>query len=232
MNEDESKYVIPLQDQSVFGAGIRRKKINFVPSRNREQHHTPESSTQGAGDRYLSIVLDRASIPCRGEVTQVPKATTTAATPKICNLDRSVCDFCKSSINDNHLEGNLEPSKSHETSLIHQMCLEHSHPPSHLDRTRQGFKYLSKYGWDPDARLGLGATGTGIRIPIKPRPKNDTEGLGMVPPPTYRVRKLPLKKLGAKQTRKAEEKAQKDRQRLQNMFYQNKDVERYLGTGG
>ncbi|KAL8798509.1 MAG: hypothetical protein Q9182_006597 [Xanthomendoza sp. 2 TL-2023] len=232
-DEDESEYVIPLQDQGVFGAGIRRQQINFVPSQNREQDHTLRSSAQRAGDRYLSIVLDKASIPSDGEVTRVPKATTTAAISNLRNLDHSICKICKLPINDNPPAGNLEPPKPHETSLAHQVCLEPSHPPSHLDRTRQGFKYLSTYGWDPDARLGLGATGTGIRIPIKSRPKNDTAGLGLAPhPPTTRVTKAPLRKLGAKQTRKAEEKAQKDRQTLRNMFYQNEDVERFLGSGG
>lgn len=41
-------------------------------------------------------------------------------------------------------------------------------------------RYLSSYGWDPDSRLGLGATGReGIREPVRTRPKNDTVGLGM-----------------------------------------------------
>ncbi|KAL8812437.1 MAG: hypothetical protein Q9223_000352 [Gallowayella weberi] len=230
---DESENVIPLQNQRVFGAGIRRKQINFVPSQDQQQGHTPGSFPQGAGDRYLSIVLDGASIPSDGEVTRVPKATTTSAISNLRNLDRSICKICKLPINDNPPAENLEPPKPHETSLAHQVCLEHSHPPSHLDRTRQGFKYLSTYGWDPDARLGLGATGTGIRIPIKSRPKNDTAGLGLAPhPPTTRVTKPPLPKLGAKQTRRDEEKAQKDRQKLRNMFYQNEDVERFLGSSG
>jgi hypothetical protein len=40
-----------------------------------------------------------------------------------------------------------------------------------------GLRYLTTHGWDPDSRLGLGAKQEGIRIPVKPKEKHDTEGL-------------------------------------------------------
>ena len=226
-SEDEGEYIIPLKDQSVFGAGIKRNKINFVPPRGHEQSHAADSRIQGAGDRYLSIVLKKGSTASDSEMHKVQ------APSNLQNHDTAICEICKLPLSNKDSEAEFESSKPHETSLAHQVCLEHSHTPSHLDRTRQGLKYLSSYGWDPDARLGLGATGTGIRIPIKPKPKNDTVGLGHVPPsPSNRISKPALKKLDAKETRKAEEEAGKERQRLRNMFYEHEDVERYLGSGG
>ncbi|KAI4242124.1 MAG: hypothetical protein L6R40_004166 [Gallowayella cf. fulva] len=231
---DDNEYEIPLQDQSVFGAGMRRKNIVFVPAAKPKQHCIPESPTHGTGDRYLSIVLNRASGSSDGPVQHVQQEAATTTSNLGGRFDGSICEICRLPISSSHhQDARVESSKHHETSLAHQVCLEHSHPPSHLDRTRQGLQYLSSYGWDPDARLGLGASGTGIRVPIKAKPKNDTMGLGLLAPsPLSRVSKPPLKKLDAKQTRKAEEKAQKDRRKLQSLFYQKEDVEKFLGSSG
>ncbi|KAI4094334.1 MAG: hypothetical protein LQ339_007520 [Xanthoria mediterranea] len=226
---DESEYVIPLKDQSVFGAGVRRKKIDFVPSKGNDQHPASASIAQGAGDRYLSIVLKGL----QSTSGTGPHNDQDSSHPP--NTSNPICEICRLPIESKVLEAELESSKPHETSLAHQLCLEHSHPPSHLDRTRQGLRYLSSYGWDPDARLGLGATGTGIRIPIKPKPKNDTMGLGLVVAPSSpknKVVKPAVKKLDAKKTRKAEERAKREGEKLRNMFYEREDVERYLGSGG
>ncbi|PYI03031.1 hypothetical protein BO78DRAFT_400056 [Aspergillus sclerotiicarbonarius CBS 121057] len=68
--EDEDEYFLPLQDQRVFGAGIRRKRVPFVRSSEHELSTTttttsrisepvPTSSGQSIADRYLSIVLAR-----------------------------------------------------------------------------------------------------------------------------------------------------------------------------
>ena len=224
---DEGEYVIPLKDQSVFGAGVRRKKIDFVPSKGDDQHPASASAAQGAGDRYLSIVLNRF------EPTSGTEANNDQDLSNLPTTSNPICAICRLPIERKVLES--ESSKPHETSLAHQLCLEHSHPPSHLDRTRQGLRYLSSYGWDPDARLGLGATGTGIRIPIKPKPKNDTIGLGLVVAPSAtknKVAKPAVKKSDAKKTRKAEERAKREGEKLRNMFYEREDVERYLGSGG
>ncbi|KAL8649281.1 MAG: hypothetical protein Q9226_005644, partial [Calogaya cf. arnoldii] len=226
---DESEYFIPLKDQSVFGAGIRRKKIDFVPSNGDDQHLASASTTQGAGNRYLSIVLNR---PNSHNGTETDKRQDFADLP---TTSASICEICRLPIGSKDVEAEVRSSKSHETSLAHQICLQHSHPPSHLDRSRQGLRYLSSYGWDPDARLGLGATGTGIRIPIKPKPKNNTMGLGLVVAPlstANKVSKPAVKKLDAKKTRKAEESSKREREKLRNMFYERDDVERYLGSGG
>ena len=226
---DETEYVIPLKDQSVFGAGVRRKKITFVPSKGGDQHPASAPTAQGAGDRYLSIVLNRPNASANTQVNHTQKHS------NLQNTITSICEICKLPIENQDVEAEIAFSKPHETSLAHQICLSHSHPPSHLDRNRQGLRYLSSYGWDPDARLGLGATGNGIRIPIKPKPKNNTMGLGLDLTPSSTANKVtkPVgKKLDAKKTRKDEERAKREGEKLRNMFYEREDVERYLGSGG
>jgi hypothetical protein len=99
--------------------------------------------------------------------------------------------------------------------LAHQVCLTHSHPPSHLDRNRKGLAYLSSYGWDPDARVGLGASGQGIQYPIKSKPKDDKLGIGVVlPKEADRRKKEKVEKLDAGKIRKLHEKDKKKAERL------------------
>lgn len=235
-DESDDEYLVPLQDQRVFGAGIRRKKINFVSSRD-PSSLLSEAPKPGAGDRYLAIVLGKNGGMEDGKEPQSEEAQhgqenskTDAKRPS----GQAVCEICNLPIvSDTIGLGGLETIniKAHVSSLAHQVCLEHSHPPSHLDRNRQGLKYLSNYGWDPDSWQGLGATGTGIRIPVKAKPKNDTLGLGVLgPASSNKVSKPPLKKLDAKKTREAEVKGRKDRKKLRNMFYQSDEVDKYLGS--
>lgn len=236
-DEDGDEYYIPLQDQRVFSAGIRRKEIKFVSSvgNDLDRQSTLIVPNRRAGDRYLAIVLNKNRSKEDSNEKQFTE-TLWAKQDSVLEEPKSaaICDICKLPIatgdNGGEFAGVKSHDNSHDKSLAHQACLEHSHPPSHLDRNRQGLRYLSSYGWDPDARRGLGATGTGIRMPIKARPKNDTLGLGLPALSTLsKVTKQPPKKLDAKQTRKSEAEAQKERHRLRNSFYQNEDVEKYLG---
>ncbi|KAI4125827.1 MAG: hypothetical protein LQ338_004068 [Usnochroma carphineum] len=228
--ENEDEYLVPLQDQRVFGAGIKRKKVVFVPSSKPDPPRS-EAPKPGAGDRYLAIVLGKNGGSSRDQqVEQIQPALTN---PELRNSSDALCEICKLPIVTDAVELDHTIIKPHETSLAHQVCLAHSHPPSHLDRSRQGLKYLSAYGWDPDARQGLGASGTGIRIPIKPKPKNDTLGLGLVAPSAAsKVVKQPIQKLDAKKTREAEIQGRRDREKLRDMFYRSEEVEKYLRPGG
>ena len=97
-----------------------------------------------------------------------------------------------------------------------------------MDRSRQGFKYLSSYGWDPDSRQGLGATGKGIRAPIKAKVKNDTVGLGAKTKEAAKPLDAKVERLDAKQVRKKDMEDRRKRERLQEIFYRNDDVEKYL----
>lgn len=274
MPYEDDDYFLPLEDQRVFGAGIRRKRVQFVPSADKILNTTDDVSNASQGtrqtsepaasiaDRYLSIVLPKeAQTPPNPEGTQrkqsqepedaqrssaPPSLPTAASTPPSSKEPASAletaecCEVCNLPLVP---AVSRTPSSSdgtkilpHEASLAHQVCLSHSHPPSHLDRTRHGLRYLESYGWDPDSRRGLGAPGReGIREPIKSRVKNDTVGLGVKIDPIKAkaaVKEAKVQKLNAKEVRKMEMEGKKKRERLQEMFYRNEDIERYLGGGG
>ncbi|CAF9914448.1 MAG: hypothetical protein HETSPECPRED_001983 [Heterodermia speciosa] len=221
--EPEEESTIPLQDQRVFGAGLKRKRINFVPAATSSSPPPRPPPTTNAGQRYLSIVSGNTKNTVKD---QADARTTPDPTPEALTVDDThLCQICNLPI-----AGDARP---HESSLVHQVCLAHSHPPSHLDRNRAGLRYLSSYGWDPDSRLGLGAKGEGVRVPIKAMVKNDTVGLGV----ERAVRKRQVvaakaERLDAKGVRSKELEERKRGERLQQMFYGADDVEKYLGGGG
>lgn len=245
MGDSDDEYTIPLQDQRVFGAGLKRKRVHFVPSSTPKDSiptapKATSSSTKSVADLYLNLVLPKSS-QTTSESSGTPNIETPLATVE-------TCEICHLPIADNdENEGDGEPGvikkkfKPHEASLAHQVCLTHSHPPSHIDRTRKGLSILSTYGWDPDSRLGLGSQGQGIQFPIKPNSKkdaNDKMGLGLVVPKevlkdarTTAEWKKKGQKLDAKKVREMEAKGRRERVKMQEMFYGSGDVERYLGKG-
>ena len=230
-DDKDEEYFLPLEDQRVFGAGIKRKRIAFVPSSALEPFSTTttEASSTRSQDIYLSIIQKK-----RNGHVQYAKSRNlnTAASAKanqplcpICHLPLPASDPGTSTATTSNAV-----KVSHESSIAHQVCLTHSHPPSHLDREHVGLKYLSSYGWDPDSRQGLGAKGEGIRAPVKGRIKNDTSGLGVQPisgGTTQRL-KQPVIRLNAKQVREQEAAAKKTEASLRAAFY-GKDLEQYLG---
>lgn len=225
---DEEEYFVPLQDQRVFGAGIKRKRVNFIPAASTSTVQCIPSRTDTAAEKYLSIVFKDS--PSRAAIAMDVHATvssSSASTLSIVEPQPQFCDIC-------HLRVQLDMrdpinSRPHEASIAHQVCLTHSHPPSHIDRTRPGLKYLSYYGWDPDGRLGLGTAGDGIRTPIKTKPKNDTKGLGTDAQAKPQVSATMMEKLDAGKVREEERRRKVEAERLREMFYRNDDVEKYLG---
>ncbi|KAI9649843.1 hypothetical protein NHQ30_002425 [Ciborinia camelliae] len=229
---DEDTYEIPLQDQRVFGAGIKRKRVKFVPSTSSSTcQPTPSpSSATSISDFYLKLVLPKDppapkstssenSLPPEGsevcEVCKLPLSTGPEAIMKKDAADTS---------DTSHPISSTKP-RPHEASLAHQVCLNHSHPPSHVDRNRKGLTYLSSYGWDPDSRLGLGASGQGIQFPIKTKPKDDKLGIGVLLPKEGEIRKKDRpQKLDAGKVRKLHEKDRRKGEKLREMFYRNDDV--------
>ncbi|KAK4938807.1 hypothetical protein LTR10_020814 [Elasticomyces elasticus] len=227
MAEEDEDYFLPVQDQRVFGAGIKRKRIAFVPASISESSiptTKPQESTNIAS-RYLSIVLPKESR--RVEERDEKKAEQVAA--KTC----AVCKQPLSSSNENIAAIDIH---AHESSIAHQVCVQHSYPPSHLDREHVGVRYLEAYGWDPDSRAGLGARQEGIRIPIKPKEKHDTAGLREIEEDdSWGTRtKIKVKKqdkvirLDAKKVRVMDMEAKKRAEKLRKSFY-GPDLEKYLG---
>ncbi len=237
---DEETYEIPLQDQRIFGAGIKRKRVKFVPSTDSSNTLPTSSNTpsRSIGDLYLSLVLPGDS----KEGTPKPSSTRFMPAPESAQAsdEHQICEVCNLPVLPTSTEESPEAaegdkstrSRPHEASLAHQVCLTHSHLPSHLDRGRKGLTYLSAYGWNPDARMGLGVSGQGIQFPIKTKPKDDKLGLGVVfPPEAERRKKEKVKQLDAGKVRKLHEKDRRKAEKLREILYRNDDVERYLGGG-
>jgi len=264
-DSEDDTYTIPLQDQRVFGAGIKRKRINFVPAENATI--PKRSTTTNVADLYLSVVMkEKSSVggeraeegviaaatatatePSSTLQTTSQAASTTASTaeptPEPQTLAAtnegepnekdematavSICEICNYPILPTGRTGT-----PHESSLAHQLSLQHSHPPSSIDRTRKGLPILQASGWDPDSRLGLGAHGDGILHPLKPKPKNNTAGLGLDLKSLSKAgatQKAVAKKLNAKEARDKAEEDKRKAEILQRSFYRNEDVEKYLG---
>jgi G-patch domain len=244
---DDDAYEIPLQDQRVFGAGIKRERVKFVPSATSSTIPISNGTSHNSvSDFYLKLVLpskdesSKQDSPAAGSPSKPANSSKGLQKPQPELSELQTCEICHLPLTtildwqpaENSSEGMdmLAKPRPHEASLAHQVCLTHSHPPSHLDRNRKGLAYLSSYGWDPDARVGLGALGQGIQYPIKPKLKDDKLGIGAVlPKDADRRKKEKVEKLDAGKVRKLHEKDKKKAERLREMFYRNDDVERYLG---
>lgn len=284
-DHEDDDYFLPLEDQRVFGAGIKRKRIPFVrASEDLQTTSAPPSNepVHSVADQYLAIVMSKKKPKRDTEATKEHKSedtfvsnvrSTSAPVPSVApsesNIDgetkadthvevtgpphTDLCEVCKLPVSATDGGAKADPDEVdttssttartttlHEASIVHQVCLQHSHPPSHLDRTRHGLRYLASYGWDPDSRTGLGAEGrTGILQPIKPKAKTTTSGLGIsaedeevaiAAKKNLRKRQQEQRqKLNAKQVRLGQIADKKKGEKLREMFYASDDIQRYLG---
>lgn len=256
MASEDEDYFLPPEQQRPFSSGVRRKRVQFVRSSDLDTTTAPtpsSSSGTSIADTYLSIVMKQPvastspstptqrapsppirtqSAPPAQDIIPPPPPTAVPAAPEY-------CDVCSLPLPPQATaDATDQKARPHEASLAHQICLTHSHPPSHLDRTRSGLRYLSTYGWDPDSRLGLGASGReGIREPIKPRVKHGTAGLGTGldrdgdPLPPRPAPPVKVQKLNPKQLRNKLAEDKKRAERMRKAFYQNDEVLKYLGEG-
>ena len=244
--EDE-EYEVPLRDQRYFGAGLKRKRVQFVAS----SGNTPvtgsglqaKSSGLSSSQRYLAIVMKNADSALStppldtkdGVVNglQPEQQAEQLRPPQSPRLDSeqhtATCAVCR-------LPVPVSQAHTHESSIAHQVCLPHAHPPSSIDRQRKGLDILQSYGWDPDVRLGLGTAGEGILHPIKAREKRDRIGLGVGTDDESRLgkkktafKKQPVKKLDAGKILKLDAESRKKDKQMRDLFYRNDEVEKYLG---
>lgn len=225
---DEDTYDVPLTEQRVFGAGLKRKRVQFVPSSSESAAKPPSTvPAKSVSDIYLSLVLpnDSPSNEPASPITSTSIQEVGTRLCEICNLPFEIPTNSPSAINDG-----LQQSRSaHESLLAHQVCMPHSHPPSHLDRNRKGLAMMSAHGWDLDARVGLGALGReGRQFPIKPKEKNNKHGIGLVVPKGVKLKEK-TQKLDAGKVRKLGVEDRRKTERLREMFYSSEDVARYLG---
>ncbi|KAL7792043.1 hypothetical protein V8C37DRAFT_381423 [Trichoderma ceciliae] len=225
--DDSDDEDIPLHHKRPFGAGLKRKKIEFVKATDPDANTTVkdvDKQTASIGDVYASIVLGGSSkaSPSNSELTGEEKGDD-AASSEI-EPGPPICPVCSLPI--------TTTLRNHEASLAHQISLDHSNPPSALDRSRMGLRALESQGWDPDSRLGLGREGEGTRFPIKAILKDDTLGVGATLPAKQEAKEKP-RLLTAKEMRALAEKERRKGERLQAEIYGRVDVEKYLrGNGG
>ncbi|KAK6432352.1 hypothetical protein LTR95_011477 [Oleoguttula sp. CCFEE 5521] len=237
---DDEEYEVPLRDQRYFGAGIRKRRVKFVPSSTPLQSTSlPTNSEGSAADDYLAIVLGKQPA---GDTTCSAQANDAEAPHRITgpndlrserkgdnerhfnNDSPRLCEICARPVIA------TERSISHESSIAHQLCLQHSHPPSHLDRSRKGLAVLRDHGWDPDSRKGLGADGEGIMYPIRAVENPQKAGLGAKPLPIDAREKRV--KLDAGKVKRMDQDGKKQAQKLRSAFYMSDDVLKYLGEDG
>lgn len=237
---EDDEYEIPLRDQPYFGAGIKRKRVKFVSSSTTESQvqSSPATPSQSAADAYLSIVFKKDR----------PVDRSSSAPPVDRTTDATIPDGATPSPLDEHEDGASNASQTcnicnrrtesetsaiaHESSIAHQICLEHSHPPSHLDRRRKGLTVLESHGWDPDSRKGLGTEGDGILYPIKAKENPPRAGLGLDPRSRQAVEVARAPKLDAGKIKDLDTQGKKQAQKLRDAFYRSEDVEKYLGVEG
>ncbi|KAJ4153426.1 hypothetical protein LMH87_009912 [Akanthomyces muscarius] len=241
-SDHEEHDEIPLHHKRAFGAGLKRKKVEFVRAQDPDDYISALPSTRRTssvvGDLYASIVLgsSNSSTPSRADTANTDaenggRAESTSGHPSP-QQPASVCPICSLAI--------TTTVEAHEASLAHQVSLEHSHPPSALDRSRMGLRALASQGWDPDARVGLGrAGGEGTRYPIRVTPKEDVLGVGAtLPERTEEEKKAEAaakearRQLTAKE-RKARAKEERDKAaRFQAEIYGRQDLDRFLKGDG
>ena len=217
--ENDETSTSPL-NKAYFSNPVYRRRVTFVPAAPATlAADTPVSTGTFAADRYSSIVF--GSTAADTEFTSNSNDNR-SLDPRAESLSCPICHV--------PLPVSLSETvvKSHECLLAHQLSLPHSHPPSHLPRSNKGLQYLSSYGWDPDSRQGLGADGEGIRVPVKPKVKADTVGLGVSVDKNRTEKPKPVM-LDAGKVRKLENKDRKQRQKLEREFWGRDDIEKYLG---
>lgn len=238
-NDYGEDYDVPLEKKRPFGAGIKRKRVEFVRASDPDLRTTsdagPPVSGSSVSDLYLNLVLPGEKKAKTSGKVAAPEPPTCA----VCNLPLSEDEPTESLGRQNGISDGSGSDKAstakqrHEASIAHQVCLTHSHPPSALDRSRMGLTYLSSYGWDPDSRRGLGVTEQGVQFPLKPKQKDDTYGLGLQVPKDARGKMEKKEKkdrpLDAKRSREKAEADKRKGERLREMFYGSDDLQKYLG---
>lgn len=205
--DDSDISTAPFTEQRAYGGQLWKRPIQFVP----------------ASSQVPSIGISRGQLvnPYTLSERNGPSSKSTAY---------PTCGICGGPLK----EAN---ERDHFLSPAHQLALPEMHTPSGIDRTRLGLKVLERHGFDVDARKGLGADGQGMLFPIVPKEKRDKLGLGVNTKLVERREKekeeLAPKKamLDAGKVRKLADVEKKRHAQLQNMFYGDDRLDRYLGGG-
>lgn len=220
---DDDHDDIPLHHKKPFGAGLKRKRVEFVRATETGNGiaASPQASPNSAvGDLYASIVLGDGDERPKSASAPATRLGTPRAESSIMAAETSICAVCSLPI--------TTSAKEHEASVAHQVKMPHAHPPSALDRSRMGLRALESLGWDPDARRGLGRQGEGVRFPIKAKAKDDTLGIGATVADRVIKQEEPPRKLTGKELKAAMARDKQRAERLQAEIYGRVDVESYI----
>ncbi|KAL1892212.1 hypothetical protein Sste5346_007168 [Sporothrix stenoceras] len=243
LNEDGASDT-PLHRLPGFGTGLHRQRVPFV----RAGEAPPAKGSPLAGslpggdvsDLYLSIVMGETK-KTKNTVQKTIETVEVAATTSTSALAAPACDICSLPLT----TASSAAAHHHETCLVHQVALDHSKPPSALDRGRFGLAIMSAQGWDPDSGRGLGADQQGMAYPIEVKLRPDRQALGNDPAPSSSssskrpsgtVASAPAPSRNRKYTRKQLRAMEEDRRRrhdrLREQIMGNKDLDKYLRPQG
>ena len=229
-NDDDEE--VPLQHRRPFGSGLKRKRVEFVKAQGSDGIPAldagPKSNGASIGEIYASIVWTQDVAPSTRTLDAGSEIASDDGPDRHLHVGPAAsgpnyppvpCAVCSLPI--------VTSVEAHNASLAHQVSLAHSHPPSHLDRSRMGLRALSTQGWDPDARVGLGREGEGMRFPIKVTAKSDTLGIGAIlPDKKPEIPKDTVLSAGEVKRRAMEER--KKGERLQRDIFGSVDTDKYL----
>jgi hypothetical protein len=218
-NDEDPRYndadvsTAPFVEQPAYGRGLWKNPIQFVAAA--PEGLVTATATPGTGntmqEKYLAIMFPNGPPP--------PKPQAYPA-----------CGICGEPVRE-------QDPREHFLSPAHQAALPRAPIPSAIDRTRMGLKYMAKYGYDVDARVGLGASGQGMLFPLVPKEKRDKLGLGIDKKDHEKKKVLGGAsaadvregKLDAGKIKKLAKVEKRKHDKLQKMFYGNDEVEKYLG---
>ncbi|KAL5114657.1 hypothetical protein ACEQ8H_007450 [Pleosporales sp. CAS-2024a] len=216
--DDDPRYddgdfaTIPFTQQPAYGRGLWKNPIQFVSATpDTQQNTTPQAKENTLAEKYLAIMFPDGQ--------PQPKAEAYPA-----------CGICGEPVKE-------RDPRMHYLSPAHQATLPRAPIPSAMDRTRMGLKYMSKHGYDVDARVGLGANGQGILFPLVPKEKRDKLGLGIDKKEHEKKRVLggasiadvKQGRLDAGKVRKLAKIEKRKHDKLHRIFYGDDEVEKYLG---
>ncbi|CAK7269183.1 hypothetical protein SEPCBS119000_003441 [Sporothrix epigloea] len=232
--DDDGAVDTPLHRLPGFGTGLHRRRVAFVKAgESPASKSAPAGSLSGGAvsDLYLSIVMGQAK-----ESNVTPKAHSTDAA----SVDKpATCHVCRLPLTTSATAA----AHHHETCLVHQVSLDHSKPPSALDRSRFGLAIMSAHGWDPDSGRGLGANQQGIPYPVEARLRPERQALGSAPSSSrdgQSLRTRPSKVAASepvparrrnhtrKQLRAMEEDRRRRHDRLREQIMGSRDLDKYL----
>ncbi|EPE02529.1 g-patch domain containing protein [Ophiostoma piceae UAMH 11346] len=220
LNEDGASDV-PLHRLPGFGTGLHRQRVTFVKAGEAPVDKPATPATSGGGsvsDVYLSIVMGGSIKTAKEEGTKAASA---------------VCEICRLPTTPSASSSSSSSAPNHhDACLVHQVALEHSKPPSSLDRGRFGLAIMSAQGWDPDSGRGLGRDQQGMPYPIEAKKRLERQALGD-------KRKDDKTKNGAKKTldtrprtkkdiKRMEEEKRRRHNRLHEQIMGNSDLDKYL----